>query len=82
MRVNLLDKQDFQSHQAILYSNGNALAMLILSGEGSLEMAAHLADFYVPAENLKERRDAQSSIISKMARTGACCRRDDGALGD
>jgi hypothetical protein len=46
----LLDKQDFQSHQVILHSNGNSLAMLILSGQESLEIVSNLK------ENHKERR--------------------------
>jgi hypothetical protein len=59
MGGNLLDKQGFQSHKVLLYSNGNALAVLILSGQRSFEIVTHLADFYIPAENFQERRDAQ-----------------------
>jgi hypothetical protein len=56
MRENLQDKHEFLSHQVNPCFNGNAIDMLILFGQGSLEMGTHEAYVYIPAENLKERR--------------------------
>lgn len=82
MRENLLDRQDFLSHQVCLYSNGNSLAMLILSSQVSLKIVPQFAEYTFQLKILKKGGDAQSSIISIMTRTSAGSRRDDGALGE
>ena len=50
------NRQEFHSDRVTLYSNGNALTMLILSGQGSLEILTRLAADDDTAENFKERR--------------------------
>ncbi len=50
------DRQDSHSQRVTLYSSENALSMLILVGQGSIENVKRLAGVYAPAEIFKERR--------------------------
>jgi hypothetical protein len=65
MRENLLDRQEFQSHQVKLRSNGNASAMLFLSGQGYLEIVTRVADSYGSADNPQERRGCDTNVHLK-----------------
>ena len=50
------DRQDSHSQRVTLYLNENALSMLILVGQGSLENVTRKAGVYAPAKIFKERR--------------------------